>query len=120
MQCVHIFSMDMHAKMHLHQLLHTPFTMQFYIARMASITLYEHAGFQGKTLELTEDAPNFVSLNFNDVTSSIRVKSGTWTLYQHVDYKGKSLTLSEGDYGIDVIKAGVGNDVISSAKCVAR
>ena len=87
---------------------------------MASITLYEHAGFKGRTLQRTGDAPDFVSLNFNDVTSSVKVKAGTWTLYQHVDYKGKSLTLNEGDYDFDVIKAGLGNDVVSSAKCVAR
>jgi len=38
------------------------------------VTLYEHAGFQGKTLVITDDTV-FVGDSFNDKTSSIKVES---------------------------------------------
>ena len=87
--------------------------------RSASITLFEHGDFQGRTLQLTRDAPNFVCLGFNDIVSSVQVEGGTWMLYQHVDYKGKSIILGPGRYNINVIKERIGNDCISSAKCAS-
>ena len=90
-----------------------------FLCRSAFITLYEHAAFKGRTLQLTGDASNFVSLGFNDIVSAVQIEGGTWTLYQHVDYKGKSVTLGPGSYDYDVIKARIGNDCVSSAKCAS-
>jgi hypothetical protein len=41
----------------------------------AKINLFNDTNYGGKSITLTGDAPNFVSLNFNDVTSSFRVAS---------------------------------------------
>ncbi|XP_064391057.1 epidermal differentiation-specific protein-like [Halichondria panicea] len=84
--------------------------------RKPDIVLYEHAGYKGQTLPLTEATPNFIPLGFNDKASSIEVTSGKWTVYQDVNYKGKSLILGVGKYDIDYITKNLGNDVISSAR----
>lgn len=81
-----------------------------------SITLFEHAGFSGRDLELHKSTPNFVPLGFNDKASSIKVASGTWIVYEHINYEGKYWEIGPGEYDIKVLHEKIGNDVISSVK----
>lgn len=39
------------------------------------VTLYEHAGFQGRSIDLTSDTPCLVNNGFNDFTSSIKIST---------------------------------------------
>lgn len=80
------------------------------------ICLYEHSGFGGTAMPLTESVPNLVTLGFNDKASSVRVAQGTWTLYEHVNYQGRSMLVTPGSYDIQKIREGLGNDVASSVK----
>ena len=82
-------------------------------ARPAEITLYDAAGFKGKTLKLY-DAQSLISLGFNNIISSIEVTFGEWSVYTHCNYQGARLDLNVGKYDIDYITKTLGNDVISS------
>ena len=83
-----------------------------------SIVLYEHRAFRGRELPLVDSVDDLrhPSLDFNDITSSVRVRSGMWILYKDVDYKGRAFRVTEGDYDIGILKHEIGNDVISSVR----
>ncbi len=88
-------------------------------AKPAEITLYDAAGFRGKSLKLYEDTQSFIPLGFNNVVSTIEVTFGEWSVYDQVDYKGKSLTLKVGKYNFDYLRHNLGNDVVSSVRPIA-
>lgn len=85
-----------------------------------SITLYEHGGYKGRKVVLTDSNRNFCEIGFNDKASSIKVTSGTWILYEHANFQGKSYQVSQGCYDCSQVSAGVGNDTISSVKLVTN
>jgi nucleoid-associated protein YgaU len=81
---------------------------------MAKVTLYEHKGFDGDTLALTEAETNLHDRDFGDKVSSIRTAggSGRWVFYEHTFFRGRSFSLNEG-----ASRSWVGddwNDIISS------
>jgi hypothetical protein len=90
---------------------------------MARIELFEHSGFGGRQVVLTDDESNLDAIhNFNDETSSCRVTSGTFTLFQHINYEGFSFTVcarggpgSDGEYPNPSTLADR-NGVVSSVK----
>lgn len=86
-----------------------------------SITLYQHAGFGGTSITLTEDDScltdnNANGVNFNDQISSIRVDTtNVVTLYQHCNYTGASASFALGDFNLSALQAAsLQNDDISS------
>ena len=82
-----------------------------------TITLYEHAGFQGRELILHNSTPDLRQVNdFNDIASSVEVSEGQWKLWEHINYTGRSFVVGPGRYDIAQIKAKIGNDVISSVE----
>lgn len=85
----------------------------------SEITLFQHPGFGGKSVTLTQSASSLFDHGFNDETSSLRVSSGTWIVYQHVNFTGKSFRVTAGSYDYAQIVAGIGNDTISSVKLVS-
>lgn len=83
---------------------------------MASITVYRHGNFQGRSETFTSEVPSFVAINFNDEVSSVRIPAGsTWMLYQHVDYQGAVSILGPGDYASPAAM-GFANDALSSLR----
>ncbi len=89
-------------------------------ARPTVVHLYEHPGFAGKSLKITEDVPSLVPLDFNDIASSIEVSAGECVVYQDVNYGGRSATLNRGRYDIEDIAGMRGNDVISSVRLTPK
>ena len=61
-----------------------------------TMLIYEHINFKGRTLVVTGDLPNFVTIGFNAKASSAIVLIGNWNLFEHTDYKGKSIILHPG------------------------
>jgi hypothetical protein len=79
------------------------------------LVVFEHDGFQGRSLSLRGPTPNFEPLRFNDATSSLIVRSGAWELCAHANYGPPCRTFSSGEY------RSVGeqwNDQFSSARPV--
>jgi hypothetical protein len=80
--------------------------------------LFEHAGFAGKSVELTADSPHLGG--FNDRTSSVIVGKRTAqdvpcvTVYEASNWQGKSQRLPPGGY--DVAQLGLANDSLSSLR----
>lgn len=81
-------------------------------AQAGEITLYTRANFGGPAISLHESAPDLNKLGFNDRTSSVIVRSGTWEVCEDIHYKGKCLILEKGEY--PVLKNF--NDVMSSVR----
>jgi M6 family metalloprotease-like protein len=78
-----------------------------------TVTLYQHAGFQGATKVLTTNTSTLP--DFNDQTSSIVVEGkAVAVVYEHNNYVGRSQELAVGRY--DLGQLSIGNDVISSVK----
>ena len=79
----------------------------------ARAVLYEHVGYQGRSLEVSDDMPNLVALGFNDIASSMRVSGGTWEVCEHVNYQGRCNLISS---DIDNFVPLRMNDTISSVR----
>lgn len=86
--------------------------------------LFEHAGYQGGKLELTESTP-FVGQPFNDKTSSVELSwtgppklAAACTVYEHDNFGGRAQNLAEGGHGMGTLNNGVGNDQVSSVRCL--
>jgi hypothetical protein len=77
-----------------------------------AIVLFEHGGFVGRSLTLTDAAPNLGKLDFNDRTSSIEVQAGQWELCMDADYKGSCIVLGPGRHNVERAH----NDRISSVR----
>ncbi|TFW33061.1 beta/gamma crystallin-related protein [Massilia horti] len=80
------------------------------------LTLFEHSDFRGRPLILRGDAPNLVDYGFNDRTSSVVVRSGTWLLCEHRDFGGYCAEFGPGEYR----ELGNLGDRISSAREIVR
>jgi hypothetical protein len=78
-----------------------------------TVTLYQHAGFTGSKLVLTEDC-GFVGNAFNDQASSIEVHAEAM-IYQHTNYGGAASVLRPGQYAT-AQQFGLANDSLSSAR----
>lgn len=67
-------------------------------AAAGELTLFEHSDFRGGQVTLRRDAPNLVDFGFNDRTSSVVVRSGTWLLCEHRDFGGNCAEFGPGEY----------------------
>jgi len=63
-------------------------TAQHHRGGDGAITLYEHVNYQGRSVRIDGEAPNLTWLNFNDLTSSMRVEGGRWEVCIHDNYDG--------------------------------
>src|SRR5476649_2939657 len=82
-------------------------------ASAGEITLYEHANYGGRAITLRAPTPDLVPMGFNDMASSIVVRSGTWEVCMDAGFKGQCLTLRRGEYPL--LDASY-NDQISSLR----
>jgi len=80
----------------------------------AEMILFEHDNFQGRSMTLRGSVPDLGNSGFNDITSSIIVRSGTWRVCEHAHYGGRCITLSPGQYR-SMNRFGM-NDIISSVR----
>lgn len=85
----------------------------------ARVTLYQHSGFTGSTLQLTADAPNLTDRGFNNLTSSFKVAAeappaAAVCFYEDYDYRGASECTSATGGEIQVL-----TDRVSSVKVPA-
>jgi hypothetical protein len=62
------------------------------------LTLFADSDFRGNQLTLSNTVSNLNDLGFNDRTSSIMVRSGTWQLCEHKDFGGYCAELRPGEY----------------------
>ena len=112
-----------------------------YIPSNYEVDLYKDAGFSGRKLTLRRNTSCLVKQNFNDVLSSLKVrtkrsqasrpatsrpttsrpKTATRTsrnnviLYEDCNYSGKSVSVSLGNWGMNsLIRKGMVNDKVSS------
>lgn len=81
--------------------------------QQGEVVIYEHVDYQGKSLKLSSDTPNFVTLNFNDILSSVKVGPNTTvTLFRDVNYGGNTVVVDK-----DIPNIGAAfNDQASSLK----
>lgn len=62
------------------------------------LTLFADNDFRGNQVTLSNTVTNLNDLGFNDRTSSIVVRSGTWQLCEHKDFGGYCAELRPGEY----------------------
>lgn len=66
--------------------------------RRGSVELFEGANFQGQSVLVDRDSPNFVAIGFNDRAGSLIVHDGTWDLCIDADYRNACRTYTTGRY----------------------
>lgn len=86
------------------------------VASAGEITLFQDADFRGRALPLRTDANDLSRAGFNDKTSSIIVRSGTWEVCKDANYRGSCRVLQPGRYST---MPGM-NDAISSVREVRQ
>lgn len=64
----------------------------------AELVLYENDDFDGRSFRAYVAEPNLNRMAFNDLASSIVVRSGSWELCSDADFRGQCITLSPGSY----------------------
>lgn len=62
------------------------------------LTLFADSEFRGNQVTLSNSAANLNDLGFNDRTSSVVVRSGTWQLCEHANFGGYCAELRPGEY----------------------
>lgn len=82
----------------------------------ATVALYEHDGFQGRSMAVNGRAANLVALGFNDAASSVVVNAGYWQLCQDVEFRGECIVIGPGRY--PSLRAMNFNDRLSSVRPV--
>jgi len=85
--------------------------------RGATITLYEHVNYQGRSVVIDTDAPSLRYVNFNDITSSIRINGGQWEVCLDSEFRG---TCHVVDNDLPNMSQWAFNDRISSVRPVHR
>jgi len=78
------------------------------------ILLFEHANYRGRQFPLngnTAALPRW----FNDITSSVRVRRGSWQICEHADYRGRCQVLRRDTPNLTVYRL---NDRVSSVRRV--
>lgn len=84
--------------------------------RAGSITVYEHADFQGRSQSFDRGIRNLRSAGMNDMISSIRLR-GSWEVCEHADYGGRCEIVSR---DVRNFERGGFNDRISSLRPATR
>ncbi|MYM85212.1 hypothetical protein GTP44_25135 [Duganella sp. FT50W] len=68
------------------------------VAHAGELTLYTDDDFGGRAVTLRGATPDLAQLGFNDRTSSVIVRAGTWELCQDSGFRGHCITLQRGEY----------------------
>lgn len=78
------------------------------------VELFEHANSGGRKLLLTQDAPNLVTSNFNDIATATAITdfNNKVCVYEHVDFAGTFTCFGEGQTNLNA----TWNNKISSVK----
>ena len=82
------------------------------------LVLYEHDNFAGRALPVSREIANLVTVGFNDLASSVQIRSGRWLLCRDAGYRGPCVTLAPGRY--PSLRAMGLNDQLSSVRRVGR
>jgi len=67
-------------------------------AHAGELTLYTDSEFRGQAITLRDATPDLVRQGFNDRTSSVVVRSGSWELCEHAGFQGRCIVLDRGEY----------------------
>lgn len=85
-------------------------------AAQGSITLFEHANYQGRSVTVTDDVTNLTSRGLNDAVSSMRIQGdGRWEVCIHADFRGNCQII---DQDMPNMSRWAFNDRISSVRRV--
>ena len=84
----------------------------------ASVTFYEHEGFQGRSFSTQKQIGNFERAGFNDRASSVVVLNERWEVCQDARFSGECIILRPGRY--PSLGAMGLNDRVSSVRMVNR
>jgi len=84
----------------------------------AQVTLYEHDGHRGRSVQVTQQAPDLRRFGFNDRASSLTVERGRWEVCEDAGFSGRCVVVGRGDYA-SLAQIGL-NDRISSVRRLAR
>jgi hypothetical protein len=87
-------------------------------AARADLVLYERDNFAGRSLGVAHEIGNFASVGFNDIASSLLIRSGRWLLCSDAGFQGRCVTLGPGRYP-SLRTMGL-NDQLSSVRRVGR
>src|SRR5689334_11799694 len=60
---------------------------------LATITLYEHDNFQGRSITIEGPTPNLERQDFNDRASSAVIRGGEYLLCEDAGFHGRCVTL---------------------------
>jgi hypothetical protein len=80
----------------------------------AQVMLYEHDNFRGRAQSVTREVANLASVGFNDVASSLVIRTGQWQLCSDAGFRGRCVTLGPGRY--PTLRAMGLNDQLSSVR----
>ena len=64
----------------------------------AEITIFENDNFNGRRIAANDSIPNLANSGFNDLASSVVVRSGSWQLCDDAYFRGRCVTLQPGSY----------------------
>ena len=64
----------------------------------ADLVLYEHDNFDGRSYRAYAQMNTLAQVNFNDIASSVVVRSGNWQLCNDANFQGQCITLNPGRY----------------------
>jgi hypothetical protein len=67
-------------------------------AHAGEIALFTDDNFRGPSVTLRDTVPDLVRRGFNDRTSSVVVRSGTWEVCEHANFGGQCRVLERGEY----------------------
>lgn len=84
----------------------------------AQVTLYEHDGFQGRSVTTANAVRNLARQGFNDRASSVQVRGERWEVCQDAAFRGRCVVLRTGQYA-SLSAMGL-NDRVSSVRALAR
>ncbi|UNK41844.1 beta/gamma crystallin family protein [Luteimonas sp. S4-F44] len=79
-----------------------------------SITVYEHADFQGRTQTFSRGIRDMRSAGMNDMISSVEVR-GAWEVCEHADFRGRCEIINRDVRNFERMRM---NDQISSLRPV--
>jgi hypothetical protein len=68
-----------------------------------TVTLYSGQRFQGRSFGTNNSIANLGAVNFDNITSSIQVQSGTWRFYTGRNFRGNFIEL-ESETGLGSIR----------------
>ena len=67
-------------------------------ASATDITFFEYDNFSGRRFVASNSVSDFSAFGFNDLASSVMIRSGAWQLCTDAFFRGRCVTLERGDY----------------------